>query len=288
LIEILPYNELNNVDLNFEKLFDLAANNYEHEVNEYFENKNLDTEKKIVCIDARDLKLNQFNGETVLPKDNKNMTNFYEKVFTENERKYLRRMFLTYSSDAIMSNKQFWSFLDLDFIYNTTFAKTLYKSACDFNDNSKSDHLKFMDYTKFIQFVGIFTKDVIIEISDKEKIQLNNLRLKFIFRVFDSDDGGEIDKLEFRNVLTSFVELILICKFDNEIIQEKIRNLSIDTQNIFIVEKALDLYVEEIFNSFSYNGEILTYDEWEKWIKSLKGLDNLLNFSGILSYGDGK
>jgi len=117
---------------------------------------------------------------------------------------------------------------------------------------------------------------------------LNNLRLKFIFRIFDSDDGGEIDKLEFRNILTSFVELILICKFDNEGIQEKIRNLNNDTQNIFIVEKALDLYVEEIFNNYSYSGEMLTFDEWEKWIKSLKGLDNILNFSGVLAYGDNK
>jgi len=195
-----------------------------------------------------------------------------------------------------MSNKQFWSFLDLDFIYNTTFAKLFYKCACDFNDNSKSDHIKFMDYAKFIQFVAIFTKDVVIELNDKtnvltsekEKIHLTFLRLRFIFKVFDSDNGDEIDKLEFRNILTSFVELILICKFDNEGIQEKIRNLNNDTQNIFIVEKALDLYVEEIFNTYSYSGEMLTFDEWEKWVKSLKGLDNILNFSGVLSYGDNK
>ncbi len=68
-----------------------------------------------------------------------------------------------------MSNKQFWSFLDLDFIYNTTFAKLFYKCACDFNDNTKSDHIKFMDYAKFIQFVAIFTKDVVIEISGNKK-----------------------------------------------------------------------------------------------------------------------
>ena len=57
--------------------------------------------------------------------------------------------------------------MDLDFIYNTTFAKLFYKCACDFNDNTKSDHIKFMDYPKFIQFVAIFTKDVVIEFSGK-------------------------------------------------------------------------------------------------------------------------
>jgi hypothetical protein len=57
-----------------------------------------------------------------------------------------------------MSNRQFWSFLDLEFIYQTNFAKYFYKTACDFNENTKLDYLKFMDYPKFIQFVAIFTK----------------------------------------------------------------------------------------------------------------------------------
>lgn len=59
-----------------------------------------------------------------------------------------------------MSNRQFWSFLDLEFIYNTTFAKIFYKTACEFNDNSKLEYIKFMDYPKFLQFVAIFTKAV--------------------------------------------------------------------------------------------------------------------------------
>ena len=66
------------------------------------------------------------------------------------------------------------------------------------------------------------------------------------------------------------------------------KQLNNDTRDTFIVEKALDLYVEEIFNSYSYSGEMLTFDEWEKWAKSLKGFDNILNFSGVLSYGENK
>ena len=64
-----------------------------------------------------------------------------------------------------MSNKQFWSFLDLEFIYNTTFAKVFYKCASDFNDVSKSDHIKFMDELKFLQFIAIFTKSVSIDLD---------------------------------------------------------------------------------------------------------------------------
>ena len=62
-----------------------------------------------------------------------------------------------------MSNRQFWSFLDLEFIYNSIFAKFIYMTACEFNDNSKSDYIKFMDYQKFLQFVAIFTKTVTID-----------------------------------------------------------------------------------------------------------------------------
>ena len=59
-----------------------------------------------------------------------------------------------------MSNRQFWSFLDLEFIYNTTFAKYFYITACEFNEMNKLDYIKFMDYQKFLQFVAIFTKTI--------------------------------------------------------------------------------------------------------------------------------
>ena len=62
-----------------------------------------------------------------------------------------------------MSNRQFWSFLDLEFIYNSTFAKFVYMTACEFNENSKFDYIKFMDNQKFLQFVAIFTKTVTID-----------------------------------------------------------------------------------------------------------------------------
>ena len=62
-----------------------------------------------------------------------------------------------------MSPRQFWTFLDLDFIYNTTFGKKFYKSVCEFNDNSKGDYLRFLDEKKFIQFIVIMTKNIILE-----------------------------------------------------------------------------------------------------------------------------
>lgn len=48
--EVLPYNDLINVELNFDKLVDIAQNNAEVEKKRYFENPDLDNEKTFVPI----------------------------------------------------------------------------------------------------------------------------------------------------------------------------------------------------------------------------------------------
>jgi hypothetical protein len=147
---------------------------------------------------------------------------FLERLFSSEERKELDRRFLLYSSDGIMSNRQFWSFLDLQQISNTTFAKLFYKAACDFNDNSKIDHLKFMDRYKFYQFVAIFTKTDEINKNKNNFIKNDNeafgddsgskensfatyIKLKFLNSLFDVDNNEEVDRLEFRNFISSFI-----------------------------------------------------------------------------------
>ncbi len=57
-----------------------------------------------------------------------------------------------------MSPRQFWTFLDLDFIYNTTFGKAFYKTVCEYGDESKGDYLRFLDENKFMHFIAFFTK----------------------------------------------------------------------------------------------------------------------------------
>lgn len=179
-----------------------------------------------------------------------------------------------------MSNRQFWGFLDLEFIYNTNFAKLFYKAVCEFNDNSKLDYLKFMDYQKFIQFVALFTKQSKIDNS----LTFKEMRVKLIFSLFDPDNSGEVDRIEFRNVVTSFIEMILTCKFDSEGIQEKIRGLNAESNHIQMMEKVLDNYVEECYNNFSYNGELMSYEEWQKWLFSINGVDKILDFTSTLKY----
>lgn len=169
--------------------------------------------------------------------------------------------------------------MDLQNVYNTTFAKMFYKTACNFKENSKLDHLRFMDYTKFIQFVTIFTKKGKLENGET----FENLRLRFIFMVFDTDGNDEVDRLEFRNVLTSFVETLILCKFESKAIQEKIDVFISESKDIQLIETILDMYVNEIY-SYSYNQDYLTYDEWEKWIKGIKGIDKILSFHGFLKY----
>lgn len=207
----------------------------------------------------------------------------YEKHLTDPEKKYLWRQFLNYSSDGIISNRQFWTFLDLGNVYNTTFAKLFYKAACNFQDSSKLDHLKFMDYHKFLQFVTIFTKCGNLIPENKNSETLESLRLKFIFLIFDSDNSEALDRLEFRNILSAFVEMVLICKFESKAIQEKVDIFLGESKNTQLIEKILDVYCDEIF-ILSYNQDYLTFDEWEKWIKGIKGIDKILNFTGFLKY----
>lgn len=77
--------------------------------------------------------------------------------------------------------------------------------------------------------------------------------------------------------------MLLICKFESKAIQEKVDILIAESKNFQIIEKILDQYCEEIFTR-SFNQDYLTFDEWEKWFKSIKGIDNIIKFSGFFKY----
>ncbi len=295
---------MNNADVNFNKITDLINLNNEKEIKAFDASKNLDTEKEAI-----DFQKNQNLEKT--NKGNNNIITFQkisqnlEKIFSSDEKKELDRRFLLYSSDGIMSNRQFWNFLDLGQIANSTFAKLFYKAVCDFNDNTKLDHLKFMDRYKFYQFIAIFTKtnelnqnknlffednDKLSEFDDEDKLNsfASYVKLKFINSLFDVDNNDEVDRLEFRNLISSFIEMVLSCKFECGPIQEQINNiLNIDTtggnNNISqLMEKVLDLYVDEVF-SRSYTGETLTFDEWKKWlIDEVAGINEILEYSTVI------
>ena len=295
---------MNNADVNFNKITDLINLNNEKEMKAFDLSKNLETEKEAI-----DFQKNQNLEKT--NKGNNNIITFQkisqnlEKIFSSDEKKELDRRFLLYSSDGIMSNRQFWNFLDLGQIANSTFAKLFYKAVCDFNDNTKLDHLKFMDRYKFYQFIAIFTKtnelnqnknlffednDKLSEFDDEDKLNsfASYVKLKFINSLFDVDNNDEVDRLEFRNLISSFIEMVLSCKFECGPIQEQINNiLNIDTtggnNNISqLMEKVLDLYVDEVF-SRSYTGETLTFDEWKKWlIDEVSGINEILEYSTVI------
>ncbi len=93
---------MNNVDINFEKLTDLVAIKDEVEKKNYLENVNLKTEKDVINIKEDELKEN--NNDSGNSKDIRKLMSSYEKVFYDNEKKYLWKMFLTYSSDNVYLN----------------------------------------------------------------------------------------------------------------------------------------------------------------------------------------
>ena len=309
---------MNNADVNFNKITDLINSNNEKELKVFKASKNLNTEKEAVGYAPGDVFI-PINEGTKNDISFEKISQYLEGLFSSEERKELDRRFLLYSSDGIMSNRQFWSFLDLQQISNTTFAKLFYKAACDFNDNSKIDHLKFMDRYKFYQFVALFTKtDEINKNKDKfvkddnDDLTKNKpnyikgggdndeygddpnskqntfatfIKLKFLNSLFDVDNNEEVDRLEFRNFISSFIEMILSCKFESKPIQEQINNIfnidvSTGISNISqLMEKVLDLYVDEVF-SRSYTGETLTFDEWKSWLLTdVSGIKEVLEYS---------
>jgi hypothetical protein len=93
---------MNNVDINFEKLTDLVAMKDEVEKKNYLENVNLKTEKDVINIKEEEIKGNNSDANKTI--DIRKLVEYYKNVFSENEKKYLWRMFLTYSSDNVKFN----------------------------------------------------------------------------------------------------------------------------------------------------------------------------------------
>jgi hypothetical protein len=85
---------MNNIDLSFENINDLVEQKDEEEQNRYMKNKNLELEKEIIDIMILDL---PGKKSTNVHKD----TKIYDKCLTADEKKYLSRMFLTFSSDNV-------------------------------------------------------------------------------------------------------------------------------------------------------------------------------------------
>ena len=77
--------------------------------------------------------------------------------------------------------------------------------------------------------------------------------------------------------------MIMIIKFENEMLQEKIKLLISESSNTTLIEKVLDSIVDDIFTKYSFSGHVLTYEEWEKWLKSSSLLEKIMNFVGAIS-----
>ena len=90
---------MNNVDINFDKLIDLVAQKDESEKMQFVKNKRLETEQEAVKINNDELE--RKNMDPTWQNDIKDMVNDYKDAFNESEKKYLWKMFLSYSSDGV-------------------------------------------------------------------------------------------------------------------------------------------------------------------------------------------
>lgn len=288
---------MTNTNLAYKKISDLIRLNNEKELKAFEKSKTLQEEKEAISFDPEKEKLrstNNLSNNLTFKKISQNL----KKIFTEEEMKELDRRFLLYSSDGIMSNRQFWNFLDIPQIANTNFAKMFYKAACDFNDNNKLDHINFMDRYKFYQFIAIFSKTSEInkvkhlfmdnnELDYKDEDELNSfsseVKLKFLCSLFEADKNEEIGRTSFRNFIAAFIEMIFSTKFENSFLQQQLTdliNVDISGNNLVqLLDKIIDLYVDEVFAK-SFNGKSLTFDEWKKWLEDdILGIKDILKFS---------
>jgi hypothetical protein len=95
------FSEMNNVDINFNKLIDLVEQKDVTEKAQFSKNNNLLTEQKVVDLEDEKNELDKENNQQNSEKDLKDLVGLYEPFFNEAEKKYLWKMFLTYSSDGV-------------------------------------------------------------------------------------------------------------------------------------------------------------------------------------------
>ncbi|MCQ2818771.1 MAG: hypothetical protein MJ252_16010 [archaeon] len=217
---------------------------------------------------------------------NRKLKNFHDMIpvikslFGEEEKKDLELRFLLNSSNGIMSIRSFWKVLGLENVAETAFGKLLYQAACNFNDNKNPNQLQFMTEDKFLQIVAIFTKKNEIDYNAgnffegvdeeggaREKDFYKKVRFQFLYTLFDVDNNDELNKIDFRNLVSSFLEMVINGKYNNSDIDSeisKIRNADMGgvTNISQLMEDVLDSYVENVFSD-SFSGETLTIDEWK-------------------------
>lgn len=251
--------------------------------------------------------LNQFQtiknekGKNDLDNSNRRAKNFQaikdvlrQKIFSPDELKELELRFLINSSNGIMSIRSFWKVLGLESVADTAFGKMFYKAACNFNDNRNPNQLQFMTCDKFLQIVAVFTKKKSLNDNASEfftggKVELEEdfyqkVRYQFLYTLFDVDNNEELNKIDFRNLISSFLEMVINGKFNNQDIDKEISKIRSAEGNgvtniAQIMEDVLDSYVENVFSD-SFSGETLTFEDWKKWIDSkILGLGKVMDSS---------
>lgn len=298
---------MSGADLNLKKMSDLINESNETENNKF---KDIFTENKE---DSDEVKYNKTTlkpYEDILTKMGGEGNEGYNRklkpfeklkpiiknsLFSETEIEALEELFILNSSNGIMSIQGFWKVLGLESIADTSFGKIFYRAACTFSDNKNPNQVKFMTEHKFLQILALLTKKNKINSNidnlfegggnsnpEEAKELYMKARYLFLFTLFDVDDSGEISKLDFRNVISSFLELVVNGKYGTKIVDETIGEIIANKEKKNLaqfLEDVVDTYVDNTFSDYSYNGEIMTYDGWKKWIDGkIVGIQKMMDF----------
>lgn len=240
-----------------------------------------------------------FGGESqIIKKELKSIDDtkqIIKNIFEEEELDNLELQFILNSSNGIMSPRNFFNALSLNGLGDTEFGKIFYRNACNFREGHNPNKIVFMDENKFLQTVAILTKEKEIEqnaanfynysadiINENLSGFAKMVKERFYFKLFDSENNNEVSKVEFRNIISSFLEVLVNGKYNNIYlfdfsdvdlidVYKEIENLKALDKNVIndSLEYVIDNYVDKIFAD-SINGEYLSFEEWKNWFESIK------------------
>ena len=130
-----------------------------------------------------------------------------------------------------------------------------------------------IDYSKFINFVSIISKG-----TREEKLQL-------FYAFFDKSTDSKITKEDLKAHISGTILSMQGVRYEIDELERLKQTMASAPEND--LEQALDMMVQEIFQTYSGNQEELSYEEWKKWFCTIEGIDEILS-SNVLNKSGSK
>eukprot|EP01017_Pseudomicrothorax_dubius_P025477 TRINITY_DN2758_c0_g1_i1.p1 TRINITY_DN2758_c0_g1~~TRINITY_DN2758_c0_g1_i1.p1 ORF type:complete len:252 (-),score=59.13 TRINITY_DN2758_c0_g1_i1:94-804(-) len=186
-------------------------------------------------------------------------THLDEQRFEYGEGAKVRRDFDLYSREGQMSKRRLLDYYGLVELDKSSFAERFFNGL---KRRKKRSQFCAMDYKRFLRAVSVLSRGSATE------------RLDFIFRFFDIDGDGFIDRDEMSAVLTGFLETMLAVEFESGDMNA-LRGKILDAHEKTI-EVAIEEIVDDIYTKYQSKPGILYFDDWANWYANQEGMMDII------------